>query len=134
MRKSYVARGIVKYQGKYLMLKKAKCDYKSNIGKWETPGGRIEPNEDPKNTIIREIKEETNLYCELLVKLPILYFKNEELNSTAHVFVLKSNSNKVKLSDEHSEYKWCTFDEVKTLDTVFTEHLLKNLALAEKIK
>jgi 8-oxo-dGTP diphosphatase len=134
MKVLYVARGIVRHQRKYLMLKKLTGVLDEDVGMWETPGGRIEKNEDPKKAILREIKEEINLDCKIIKELPLLHVIDKQVDSTAHIFLLNSTTDKITLSHEHSDYKWCTIDEIKTLNTVYTDLLLKNLELAEKIK
>lgn len=41
---------------------------KSMGGKWEFPGGKVEPNENPEDALVREIREE--LGCEITVLSP----------------------------------------------------------------
>lgn len=43
-------------EGRILMLKRNKEPFR---GFWTAPGGKLEPGEDPRQTIIREIREET---------------------------------------------------------------------------
>jgi len=50
--------GTVVYQGKLLLINRAKPPYQ---GKWALVGGKIEYGEHPNQTIVREFKEETNL-------------------------------------------------------------------------
>ncbi|MGV0847657.1 NUDIX domain-containing protein [Empedobacter falsenii] len=52
--------------GKYLLVK-------NNRNEWELPGGRLEPNELPEETLEREIYEELNIKCKVQ-KLLILGF------------------------------------------------------------
>jgi 8-oxo-dGTP pyrophosphatase MutT (NUDIX family) len=35
--------------------------FMAKFGKWNFPGGKIDANENPLNTVIREVKEEVNL-------------------------------------------------------------------------
>ena len=50
--------GLVIKDNKILLIKKANGPYK---GKLDLPGGSLEFGEKPENTLIREMKEETNL-------------------------------------------------------------------------
>jgi ADP-ribose pyrophosphatase YjhB (NUDIX family) len=45
-------------EGKLLMLQRNKEPFR---GFWTAPGGKLEPGENPRQTIIREIREETGL-------------------------------------------------------------------------
>ena len=48
---------IIKQNNQILVIKKARGPY---TGLFDLPGGSPEPNETPEETLIREIKEETN--------------------------------------------------------------------------
>ena len=57
-----VCAAIVYDKNSILVIQEAK---KIAYAKYNIPGGHIEPNEDICNTVIREVKEETNLDIEL---------------------------------------------------------------------
>jgi 8-oxo-dGTP diphosphatase len=46
--------------GKILILKRS-TDSKTNPGKWELPGGKVNQDESFDHALIREVYEETNL-------------------------------------------------------------------------
>lgn len=46
-------------RGRKLLLKKATRGI--SVGKWNGPGGKIEPGETPEQNVVREVKEETGL-------------------------------------------------------------------------
>lgn len=131
----YLARGLIKHKGRFLLLKKSRDIMPENIGKWEAPGGRIREGEDPAETIIREVKEETCLDSEIVKELPLIERKTAEIESKCHVFLLKVDSSRidpdnVELSDEHSDFLWATKEEIKKManDTelvMFAELLLE---------
>ena len=50
-----VVAGLINFNGKYFIGKRL---FGEPAGKYEFPGGKIEPNETPENAIKREIKEE----------------------------------------------------------------------------
>lgn len=54
-----VAAGIIKKNGKYLAARRGAG--KHMAGKWEFPGGKIEPGETPEQCLIRELKEEFSI-------------------------------------------------------------------------
>jgi len=51
--------GIVLKKDKILIARRS--GHKSNSGKWEFPGGKIEPTEDPLGALKRELAEELQL-------------------------------------------------------------------------
>lgn len=84
-------------------------------GKFALVGGGIEENEIPEECIIREAKEETNL----TLKKPKLVYSTIEENTFLYVFISKvSNSDKIKLNEEHTGYVWVNSAEIEKYDTV----------------
>jgi|TARA_Y100000310_G_scaffold61961_1_gene57200 8-oxo-dGTP diphosphatase len=131
--KIYLTKGIVRFKDKYLLLKKVKDMVPENAGKWECSGGKIGKDEGPKKALLREIKEETGLGCEIVKELPFLKMKNDNYESSCHVYLVQSPSDKVKLSPEHSEYIWIRPEEVKDMPLVlFADLLLEYFNHAEK--
>lgn len=55
-----VVAALIKKDNKVLIAKRLTGD-SSLIGKWEFPGGKVEKNEDDKNAIEREIREEFDI-------------------------------------------------------------------------
>lgn len=115
--KKVTLKAIIEHDGRVLFLKDDKTG-------WELPGGRIEFNEDPEETLKRELEEE-------------LGFKNVEIGNVFTVWQASSSKedtdkqyigivyecftseNEVKLSEEHSQYEWVPiskFDDYPALD------------------
>lgn len=44
------------------------------LGQWMPPGGHIEPDELPTHAVLREVREETGLVCEIVSTSPYLAF------------------------------------------------------------
>jgi 8-oxo-dGTP pyrophosphatase MutT (NUDIX family) len=80
--------------------------HKKHAGEWDLPGGHTHVNEELEDGLAREVKEETNLK----IKNATFYKKKKNL----HFFYAKLSSNKIKLSSEHTEFKF--FDK-KDLNT-----------------
>jgi 8-oxo-dGTP diphosphatase len=60
-----------------LLLKKSKGLF--GQGKWNAPGGKILPNEEPKTCAVREVFEETGLVVENIEQVGFLHFyKNDQ--------------------------------------------------------
>lgn len=56
----FTASGVVLEQGHLLLVNHKR------IGGWVPPGGHVEPNEMPEETVIREIMEETGIEVEIV--------------------------------------------------------------------
>jgi len=105
---------------RYLLLKRI-----SELGRfWQPVTGGIEEGETKTQALKREVLEETGIknltkiikdvhYCEFWD-----YFKREARQRLIkeHVFGVGINSNeKITISWEHTEYKWCSFKEALEL-------------------
>lgn len=58
-----VTAGVIFNEGKVLIAQRKKGDRFE--GKWEFPGGKVEPKERPKDCLIRELKEELGIEVEV---------------------------------------------------------------------
>ncbi len=90
---------------KYLLLNYA-------AGHWDFVKGNVEPNETEKETVVRELKEETGITDAQFVddfREPIAYFYRRQ-GLTVHkevvFYLMEANTDKVKLSFEHVGYIW----------------------------
>jgi len=99
---------------------------------WGFPKGVIEKEETKKETIKREIKEETGISKFRFIerfKLNIYYFLRQKgkLKFKDVVFYLvETKEKKVKLSFEHIDYKWLNFEDAyKQLTYRNTKKILK---------
>jgi len=94
----------------FLILKK-----KGTWVGWQFVQGERE-DEDWKNAVKREVKEETGLECEDVIKIDVgadYWFKweGELIHKFLHYYLAKVDKNAtVKLSEEHSDYKWVDFE------------------------
>lgn len=109
---------ILKPDGKFLIVKRAKND---NFlpDQWELPGGKLEFGEDATDGAKREIKEETGLEVIADIPLTILTYIVVETDKSERHYVeivylahLNDASQEIKLSDEHQDYQWITFEEL----------------------
>mgnify|MGYP001589609064 CR=1 FL=1 len=106
----------------YLLLEYERINDKEGKHKyWDFPKGHIEKKESEEDTLLREIKEETNLTNLEIIKSfkkSIKYFfikDNKFINKEVVYYLLKSSSKNVKISFEHSNYKWSEFNEALEL-------------------
>lgn len=97
----------------YLLLKRSKKE--SYAGIWQPITGTIREGEKAYETAIREIKEEINLLPLKFWVAPNVssfYLPEKDAVSFVPVFAAEIDPNaEVKISHEHSDYKWVTYGE-----------------------
>ena len=96
-------------------------------GVWDIPGGTLEDGEDPKEGVLREVKEETNLEVKNLrlfhYTSSVDYGKNEQF--VRLIFTGECESSDVRLNPEdHDEYRW-VFPNAVPDDMRLVEYLLQ---------
>lgn len=99
-----VVLGLIKYEGKILLINRNKPPY---IGQWGLPGGKVEFNEMLREAMLREVKEEIGLSCEF-VKFNCVEHKRMYGNDKAFVAfycTLNALGSEVVESEE-GELKW----------------------------
>lgn len=115
------AGAIVKLKGtdKILLLKRSsKLDFRPN--EWETFYGRIAQGESLDEGLKREGKEETGLSDLKIVKIMRTWHifrgsKKPENELIGITFLCETENENVKISDEHSEFRWVTTHEALKL-------------------
>ena len=91
----------------FLLLKRS--DNQVYPGLWQMVTGKIKAKEKAYQTALREIKEETGLIPLQLWVAPTVnsfYEPKKEYICLLPVFAARVENNEIKLSDEHTEYKW----------------------------
>jgi len=108
----------IKNGAKYLILKRSP-DSDVYPNRWDFAGGRLEHGEKPEKGLEREVREETGLRVE--VKSPEFVFcERIKAHFNYHVIFgcgLNGKNTAVKLSREHTEYRWATKKEILKLKT-----------------
>ncbi|MET8428264.1 NUDIX hydrolase [Nocardia sp. NPDC004860] len=90
-------------------------------GRWELPGGGVEPGERPEQAAVREVAEETGLAVEVLGERSAhewMDVAGRPLRIHARVFDVRENgSGAVILNpDEHDDHAWVTPEQAAGLD------------------
>ena len=68
MKRHFTATGFV-VQGNRTLL-----HWHKRLQQWMPPGGHVEPDEDPVQAVLREIREETGATAEIIPSVPVLPF------------------------------------------------------------
>lgn len=127
MKNILVVAALIKKDNNVLIARRSTGD-ENVLGKWEFPGGKVEPNETEEHAIEREIKEEFELdikankyiinnVCEYPTKIVDL-----------RLYECEYISGEFKLHD-HSEYKWVNIKELLNYDLA-----LADIPLAKYLK
>lgn len=114
------AKGVVHYQGKLLLVRES-SGYVDGFqeGKWDVVGGRIEPDEEVKQGLIREIKEESGLgvvpgaLLGVFDGFPVI--QGEKCHVVRIYFLCEAATTDVILSTDHDEFVWIDPNEVTRL-------------------
>ena len=96
-------------------------------GHWDFPKGHLEEKEEDLDAVKREIFEETGIsevkfIDDFHINIYYYYTRNsKKIHKEVSVYLAKSNTKSVKLSYEHTEFKWVkekdVFKEVKFANT-----------------
>ena len=117
---------------KFLSIKRAYDD--TSAGKWENPGGKKEIGENIVDTLKREVFEETGIE---VTNYKLLYASaiNEKKNPFMIIgFLVTTETEEVKLSSEHIEYKWASIEELMSLVDIGIQQDFMDSKIEELIK
>lgn len=114
-------KALIKEQGRLLILKNT-----TDNPQWELPGGLLEIEEDMEFGLKREVKEETGIEISV-EKLVVTWdhwlksfkFKDNkvlDIRVIGLAYFCSKTGGKIKLSHEHSQYKWTTKKELLNLN------------------
>ena len=115
---------------KVLLIKRGSKAYR---GMWGFVSGKVDWGEEIKETVIREVKEETNLDVEI-EKFVGRYYDKKGRHPTKTMICLphicKIISGELKPDDDALDAKWFSLEEVKKMDLAF-DH--KQMLIDEKL-
>ena len=125
-----VFRTIIINNLKILLIQRSKKDTHEPL-KWEIPGGKLDKGQDLMEAAEREIIEEIGLFATAIK--PLVFFnsdigRNKKYKDIPYIQLAglyHTDSEKVRLSFEHENYKWLKFEDALKLDlTQFTKKAL----------
>jgi 8-oxo-dGTP diphosphatase len=90
-------------------------------GRWEFPGGKLEPGETEQQAVVREFKEEFGVHVKVGEKITDSSFRHNGDLVALHAYRIfvphRGIFFKYKLT-EHTEYKWVKITDIPVLNFV----------------
>lgn len=110
-----IVKGIILYNDRVLIVRRDANEH-IGAGNWELVGGKVEFGEELEEALYREVREEVRLDISIDRLLYATTFKtNPEKQGVILVYRCYAKDDKVKLSEEHSNYKWVFEEELREL-------------------
>lgn len=124
---------VLNEKGEFLLLRRSENSH-TNPGKWDLPGGKVNPDETLKEAVVREVEEETGIS---IYPGEIAGEVNFELTKKRVIAIVFNGGyviSKVKLSYEHIEYAWTSLESILGMETlpVYFRDFFKRFALENK--
>ena len=120
-----VTAAVIIHNGKVLLTKR-KADVPYPL-LWEFPGGKIEPGEDPRDCMVREIREELAIEVAVTGIYEVIYYKYPERTVLVLAYRCQWLSGEIMNLDVE-EHRWMFPRDIRNM-----ELLPADLPLAEKI-
>jgi len=115
-------------EGKILLQKRVDPDIPTADGKWELPGGKINPGETPEDAIIRECREETGYTISITKKIRasqnLTWVKKDGSKILTHVICFEASpveEGRRPFDPKVSAVQWFTEDGINSLDLLAGE-------------
>jgi 8-oxo-dGTP diphosphatase len=96
------------------LLAARRCDPPQVAGRWELPGGKVEPGESADRALVREVAEE--LDCQVTVEE---WLDGTQPISGGHLLraaVCRVEAGPPRLGADHDELRWLTPERLDTVD------------------
>ena len=106
--------GAVIYRDGKILAAQRKNDSKLG-GFWEFPGGKIEPDESPKEALIREINEELEAEIEIHEEVCTTTYDYDFATVKLTTFRCTMLNDQIVLND-HQDIKWLALSEINSVE------------------
>ncbi|MBI5220902.1 MAG: NUDIX domain-containing protein [Candidatus Liptonbacteria bacterium] len=109
--------------GKILVLRESNVYADgTNAGRWDVPGGRVEPGQRFDESLKREVLEETGLTAEVGEPFYVGEWRPEVRGEKWQIvgvyFRCRAGDGEVKLGQDHDEFRWISPSEATDLNLI----------------
>jgi 8-oxo-dGTP diphosphatase len=108
-----VTAAVIEEGGRVLIARRKRGDRCE--GRWEFPGGKVEPGESPEGSLVRELREELGLDAVVGERLCVCPFRAGEAPMELLVYRTRIVSGKIVCHD-HDEVRWVEPGELGKYD------------------
>lgn len=108
-----VVAAIIKKDNEVLATQRGYGDFK---GGWEFPGGKIEPGEEPKEALKREIKEELDAKIIVNEVLCTIEHDYSDFHLVMHCYLCELEENTEIILKEHEAAQWVNNNNIHMID------------------
>ena len=115
--------------GRILLLKRSSMS-RTYAGKWEFPGGKVDPGERFDDAVVREVREETGMSSSIKRYIGAAEAKLPHINAIQLVFEMEASGTPA-ISHEHEGLQWAAPADILSVDLVdwavpfIKKHLLR---------
>ncbi len=111
-----VVAAVIKRGEQYLCMRRCRSKYSYISERWEFPGGKVEPGENDRKALEREIEEEMDWRITAGNMVGTVDYTYPDFSITLAAYLCKAPiEDNFKLID-HIGYKWLTADELSSLE------------------
>lgn len=118
MKKIKVVAAIIIHKDKILSTQRGYGEYK---GKWEFPGGKVEPGETYQSALVREVKEELAIEVHVGELFEVVEYDYPQFHLSMNCYICNIKSGSLRLK-EHMDAKWLTKETLKSVDWLEADH------------
>jgi 8-oxo-dGTP diphosphatase len=116
-----VTAGIIEENGRVLLARRKPGKHMG--GKWEFPGGKIEPGESPEQSLARELNEELCVRAQIGKFLCTTFFEGDGVSLELLVYRVDCIEGAPELR-EHDEIRWVRPDQLPSFDLADSDRMV----------